>query len=74
MVAKNLLENVLALPVAERLELASRIWESVKDTPEAQALPDWQKEMLDERLRDMEENPDDEVSWEDVEAELRKRK
>jgi len=33
-------------------------------------LPDWQRQILDERLADLERNPSDEQTWEEVKAEL----
>jgi len=37
-------------------------------------IPDWQREILRERLEDLERNPDDEQPWEEVAAEIRPRK
>jgi putative addiction module component len=34
------------------------------------AIPDWQREILAERLADLERNPEDEQDWEEVKAEL----
>lgn len=72
MVAQNLIDNLLALPADERLELAEKLWDSLRDTVQAMPLTDEQKAMLDERLLDMEQHPDDEIPWEQVEADLRK--
>lgn len=33
-------------------------------------IPDWQRRILDERLADIETNPDAEQPWEEVKAEL----
>jgi hypothetical protein len=33
-------------------------------------IPDWQRQILDERLADIETNPDAEQPWEEVKAEL----
>jgi hypothetical protein len=33
-------------------------------------IPDWQREILKERLEDLDRNPDDEQSWEEVKAEI----
>jgi hypothetical protein len=33
-------------------------------------IPDWQRRILDERLSDIERSPNDEQTWEEVEAEL----
>jgi hypothetical protein len=34
------------------------------------SIPDWQRRILDERLADIERNPNDEQTWEEVKAEL----
>jgi putative addiction module component (TIGR02574 family) len=72
MVAKKIVNDVLALPPDERWELAEKLWESLRDTAQSMPLSDEQKAMLDERLLDMEQRPDDGTSWEQVKADLRK--
>ena len=59
--------KVMELPEEERLEIAEAIWSSL-DNPDALLLPQWQKDLLDERLASLgtEEGRD----WEDVKAEI----
>ena len=59
--------KVMELPQEERLEIAEAIWSSLDD-PDALPLPQWQKDLLDERLASLgtEEGRD----WEDVKAEI----
>ncbi len=66
------LQKLLDLPVAERMELAQILWESVEPEDEVRflSIPDWQRRILDERLADIERNPADEQTWEEVKAEL----
>jgi hypothetical protein len=33
-------------------------------------IPDWQRQVLDERLADLERYPEDEQTWEEVKAEI----
>jgi putative addiction module component (TIGR02574 family) len=42
------------------------LWESLEREPVD--LPDWQRRVLDERLAELEANPDEGSSWEEVEA------
>lgn len=35
------------------------------------AIPDWQAQILNERLADFERNPDDEQTWDEVNTEIR---
>lgn len=59
--------QVLELPEAERIEIAEAIWASLGD-PDALPLPQWQRDLLDERLAslDTEEGRD----WEEIKAEI----
>jgi hypothetical protein len=40
------------------------------DSQELADLPDWQRRILEERLADLERNPNDEQTWDEVKAEL----
>jgi putative addiction module component (TIGR02574 family) len=66
------IQKLLDLPADERLELAQILWRSVEPEDEAHFLPipDWQRRILDERLADIERNPNSEQTWEEVKAEL----
>ena len=66
------IQKLLDLPVDERMELAQILWESVEPEDETRFLsvPDWQRRILTERSANIERNPNDEQSWEEVKAEL----
>jgi putative addiction module component (TIGR02574 family) len=66
------IRKLLELPATERMELAQILWDSLEPDEEIRFLPvpDWQRQILDERLADLEANPGDEQSWEEVKAEL----
>jgi putative addiction module component (TIGR02574 family) len=66
------IQKLLELPPTERMELAQILWESVEPQDEAHflSIPGWQRQILDERLADIERSPDDEQTWEEVKAEL----
>jgi putative addiction module component (TIGR02574 family) len=66
------LSEILQLTIAERIQLAEDIWDSVAAFPEAIPLTDAQKEELDRRLRAYAKNPNDGVSWEELKDKLRK--
>lgn len=68
MASSLLKEEALRLPVAERLDLAETLLESVAE--EDQELPAWQRQILDERLAEARRNPGVGVSWEDALAEI----
>lgn len=53
----------------ERLALAAALWESVE---ESAATPEWQRELVRERLEDYRRNPDDVIPGEEVLASFRR--
>lgn len=59
--------QVLDLPQEERLEVAEAIWASLDDQ-QALPLPQWQRELLDERLASSEN--EEGRDWEDLRAEI----
>ena len=65
--------QALQLPEPERLALAGELWASVEDPnayPEAIALPQWQADLLDERLAELERNPEEGTPWATVEKRI----
>ena len=66
------IRKLLELPADEKMELAQILWESVEPEDEVRylSIPDWQRQILDERIADIDRNPDDEQTWEEVKAEL----
>ena len=46
---QEILAAAQSLSPAERLQLVEAIWDSLLDTPEAIPMPDWHREVLDER-------------------------
>lgn len=61
-------EEIFELSTEERLHLIESLWDSLP--PHDVPVPDWHKEVLEERLEDHRRNPDDSVSWEELKAEL----
>jgi putative addiction module component (TIGR02574 family) len=66
------LSEILQLTIAERIQLAEDIWDSVAAFPEALPLTDAQKEELDRRLQAYAQNPDEGISWDELKDKLRK--
>lgn len=67
----DLLAEVLKLSPRERLELITMLWDTLaeEDVPIATE----ERALLDERLADLEQNPDAQSSWPDVRARLDQR-
>ena len=69
---KELVAEILALPVEERVRLVEAIWDSISAVPEALPLTPWQKEELDRRLAEFETDPKAGSTLEDVFARIRR--
>ena len=67
------LDEVLRLPVAERIRLVEAIWDSIAEESDAVPLTDAQRAELDRRLAEHQADPDDVVPWEDIKASITKR-
>lgn len=60
------LDEVLQLPVSERIRIVEAIWDSIADSPEAVELTDEQKAELDRRLESLEKDPNAGSPWSEV--------
>jgi putative addiction module component (TIGR02574 family) len=58
------------LSVGERLELIQLLWDSLPPQVAPEDVPDWHRELLDQRLAEAEENPGGGVPWRDAIARL----
>lgn len=67
----ELVAEILALPLEERVEFVEAIRDSISSVPEALPLTEWQKEELDRRLAEYESDPDAGSSLEEVFARVR---
>lgn len=61
------------MTLKEKLEAMESLWEDLARTPEAIESPAWHKEVLDERLRDLQEGKSQFVDWETAKETLRKK-
>jgi putative addiction module component (TIGR02574 family) len=67
--ARKVLNDALELSLPERAELAADLLASLDGEPEADVEAAWAAE-IERRARDAIANPDDDVAWETVRAEL----
>jgi putative addiction module component (TIGR02574 family) len=58
------------LTVSQRLDLISRLWDSIPDSLEGLPIPEWHKEEIDRRLEDADANPGEGLPWEQVKKRL----
>ncbi len=68
----DLIAEILALPVAERVRLVEAIWDSISAVSKALPLTQWQKDELDRRLAEFEADPDSGATLEEVFARIRR--
>lgn len=61
------------LSVDEKIDYLQSLWGRIAATPETIPVPDWHREILDERSKDLEADPDAGDNWEVVQERLRKK-
>ncbi len=69
---RELVAEILALPVAERMRLVEAIWDSISSAPNALPLTQWQMDELDRRLAEFEADPNSGATVEEVFARIRR--
>lgn len=68
MIDETLLAKVSSLSPADRLELIGAVWDTL--SPADLPVTDSERALLDARLADIEENPEDQSPWPEVKARL----
>jgi putative addiction module component (TIGR02574 family) len=61
------------LSVDEKIDYLQSLWGRIAATPETVLVPDWHREILDQRLNDLEADPESGDSWDVVRERLRGR-
>jgi putative addiction module component (TIGR02574 family) len=76
MTTDALREELFKLTAAERLELAEELWDSIAAERENEPFPltEAQREELERRVRELDENPERARPWEEVRDRLWARK
>lgn len=69
---QELVAEILAMPVPERVRLVEAIWDSISAAPDALPLTDWQKAELDRRLAEYEKDPEGGATLEEVFGRIRR--
>jgi len=64
------IDHILELPTAERVAIVQEIWESMLEHPDEIEITTAQRDELERRWVDLQQNPDDEESWSDVKKSL----
>jgi putative addiction module component (TIGR02574 family) len=66
------LTDILQMSVAERIQLAEDIWDSIAAVPEALPLTDTEKQELDRRLELYARSPDEGIPWDELKEKVRR--
>lgn len=56
------------LSTEEKIEYVQSLWDHISSDADKVPLTEWQEQLLDERLADMEETPDIGIPWTEVRA------
>jgi len=67
------LNEILNLSKDEKLELLDALWENLNEEIKDSEIPEWHKEILEERLKKIENGEMEFVSWEKVKEMLQER-
>jgi putative addiction module component (TIGR02574 family) len=66
------INDLLNMPVAERLRLVEDLWDGIAEMPKTVELSDAQRKELDERLEQYHRNPEAGSPWKDVKERILK--
>jgi putative addiction module component (TIGR02574 family) len=61
------------LSIDEQIDCLELLWERIATSPAPVAVPEWHREVISERLRDIESDPNSGDEWEVVQKLLRDR-
>ena len=67
---RSALDEILDLPVPDRIRVVEEIWESIVAAPETLPVPQSQRDELDRRLKLHQEDPEAATPWETVRSRL----
>lgn len=63
-------EKLHELSVQERMELLDDVWASLVEQPDRVPVPNWHREILDDRIAAHERDPDAAKPWDEVKSEI----
>jgi putative addiction module component (TIGR02574 family) len=61
------------LSVDEKIDYVQSLWDRIAATPETIPVPDWHREILDERQKDLDADPAAGDCWDAVQERLREK-
>lgn len=70
MIRAGTLDELLALPAEERLIVAEALWDSLTREPSRIPVPDWHRDIVEQRLAEDDAEPDGGETWETLRRRL----
>jgi len=67
----QILQDILNLSVSERILIVEAIWDSISQNEETVALSEETRQLLDDRLKAHQNNPNEGSSWEEVKSRIK---
>jgi putative addiction module component (TIGR02574 family) len=61
------------LSIDEKIDYLQSLWDRIAASPEEVPIREWHREILDQRQKDVEANPESGDSWDVVEERLRRK-
>jgi putative addiction module component (TIGR02574 family) len=72
--SKSLIETLLHLPPEERVSIIESLWDSLAKEPASIPMPDWHRDVLDERIVEDEADETPGESWSDLRRRIKARR
>ena len=66
------IKDILKLSINDRIHLVQTIWDSISEDAENQNISDYHKIILDRRLIEHENNPNNVISWDELKKNISK--
>ena len=66
--------EVKQLPFAEKLQIMEAIWEDLRAQAERVAVPQWHRDLLDERRKAVEQGGEELLDWDSIKDSLPSRR
>ena len=64
-------KSIFDLSLSEKLQLVEDLWDDIASDPASVPVHDWQKEELDRRKQNLQNNPGSVLSWEEIRNRIR---
>lgn len=65
--------EIRRLPLPEKLQLMEALWEDLRSHIQDSPVPDWQKKILDDRRKAVEQGTEKILDWDDVKNTIGRR-